>query len=130
MYCLDSNTVIFYFKNKGNVAKQLHAKSRSELAISAIVAFELTAGANKSGNPKKSKNLLNEFLSEVTVLPFDLSCAREAATIRKQLESEGRTIGPFDILIAGAALAARSVLVTNNTGEFSRVKGLVLEDWL
>jgi tRNA(fMet)-specific endonuclease VapC len=35
-----------------------------------------------------------------------------------------------DILIAGAALAARSVLVTNNTGEFSRVKGLALEDWL
>lgn len=130
MYCLDSNTIIFYFKNKGNVAKQLHSKSRSELAISAIVAFELTAGASKSGNPKKAINLLNEFLSEIAVLPFDLSCAREAANIRKQLESEGRTIGPFDILIAGAALAAKSILVTNNTAEFSRVKGLALEDWL
>jgi tRNA(fMet)-specific endonuclease VapC len=130
MYCLDSNTVIFYFKNKGNVALRLHSKPRSELAVSAIVAFELTTGAHKSGNPEKSLSLLDEFLSEVAVLPFDLSCASEAARIRKKLETEGRMIGPFDILIAGAALAARSVLVTNNTSEFSRVTNLVLEDWL
>jgi tRNA(fMet)-specific endonuclease VapC len=130
MYCLDSDTVIFYFKNKGNVALRLHSKFRTELAVSSIVAFELTAGAYKSGNPEKSINLLNEFLSEVTVLPFDRSCACEAANIRKQLESEGRTIGPFDLLIAGAAIAARSVLVTNNTREFSRIKNLVLEDWV
>ena len=130
MYCLDSNTVIFYFKNKGNVASRLHAKPRSEIAVSTIVTFELTAGAYKSGNPEKSITLLNEFLSEVMVLPFDLSCAREAANIRKQLESAGRTIGPFDILIAGAAMAARSVLVTNNTREFSRIKNLALEDWV
>jgi len=130
MFCLDSNTVIFYFKNKGNVAEKLQSKLRSELAVSAIVVFELTAGAYKSDNPKRSINLLNEFLSEVSVLPFDLSCAGEAARIRKQLESEGRTIEPFDILIAGTALATRSILITNNTKEFSRVKGLALEDWL
>jgi tRNA(fMet)-specific endonuclease VapC len=130
MYCLDSNTVIFYFKSKGNVALQLHTKSRSEIAIPAIVAFELTAGAYKSANPQKSIKLLNEFLSEVAVIAFDLSCAQEAARIRKQLETEGRMIGPFDILIAGTALATKSILVTNNTREFSRVNNLVLEDWL
>lgn len=130
MYCLDSNTVIFYFKNKGNVASRLQAHARAELAVSSIVAFELTAGAQKSGNPGRSLELLDAFLSEVTVLPFDLLCARAAAGIRKQLESEGRTIGPFDTLIAGAALAVNAILVTNNTREFCRVKNLMLEDWV
>ncbi|MEA3212664.1 MAG: tRNA(fMet)-specific endonuclease VapC [Chthoniobacter sp.] len=45
------------------------------------------------------------------------------------LERAGNAIGPFDVLIAGHALAAGLVLVSNNTREFSRVDGLMVEDW-
>ncbi len=41
----------------------------------------------------------------------------------------GTPIGPYDVLIAGQALARGLVLVTHNVGEFSRVGGLLIEDW-
>ena len=41
----------------------------------------------------------------------------------------GTVIGPNDLLIASIALASGLTLVTHNTGEFSRVPGLKLEDW-
>lgn len=130
MYCLDTNAIIFYFKNKGNVARHIYSTPRNEIAVPSIVLFELTAGALKSNNSKTALNLLDDFISELTVLPFDSHCARAAATIRKALESTGNQIGPFDLLIAGTAKAYGSILVTNNIREFSRVPGLVLEDWL
>jgi tRNA(fMet)-specific endonuclease VapC len=52
-----------------------------------------------------------------------------AATIRADLETRGKPIGPYDVLIAGTALANKSVLVTHNTSEFERIEGLQLEDW-
>ncbi len=65
----------------------------------------------------------------VGVLPFDEAAAKRAAKVRHELEKTGSVIGPFDVLIAGHALATGMVLVTNNMGEFSRVDGLKLEDW-
>ncbi|PWQ96043.1 hypothetical protein DKW60_13395 [Leucothrix pacifica] len=65
----------------------------------------------------------------VNILPFDEAEAKCAATVRASLERQGTPIGPQDILIAGTALANQGILVTRNTGEFSRVAGLDLEDW-
>ncbi|HSL81928.1 MAG TPA: PIN domain-containing protein [Thermoanaerobaculia bacterium] len=64
-----------------------------------------------------------------TLLPFGAAEARAAARIRAGLEAQGRTIGPYDILIAATALARGEVLVTHNTEELGRVEGLRLEDW-
>lgn len=61
-------------------------------------------------------------------VPFDHE-AHEAARIRVELERHGSAIGPIDLLIAGTALSRGAILVTNNTREFSRVKGLRLADW-
>lgn len=49
--------------------------------------------------------------------------------IKVALRLAGTPIGPNDTAIAGHAIAAVTVLVTNNTREFERVPGLVLEDW-
>jgi tRNA(fMet)-specific endonuclease VapC len=49
--------------------------------------------------------------------------------IRADLESKGTPIGPYDTLIAGIALSSGAILVTHNTKEFKRVKGLNIEDW-
>jgi tRNA(fMet)-specific endonuclease VapC len=45
------------------------------------------------------------------------------------LERQGQPIGPYDLLIAGQALATSLTLVTNNVQEFQRVSGLKLESW-
>ena len=62
-------------------------------------------------------------------LDFDAEAADHAARIRLQLESIGTPIGLADLLIAATARRHGCTLVTHNTGEFSRVPGLLLEDW-
>lgn len=70
------------------------------------------------------------FLGTVHQLPFETEAAKEAGRVRAVLESKGQMIGPYDILLAGQALANSLILVTANAGEFSRVPGLTLENWL
>jgi len=49
--------------------------------------------------------------------------------IRRHLEQLGQVISAYDLQIAAIALADGCTLVTHNTGEFSRVPGLRLQDW-
>lgn len=63
-------------------------------------------------------------------LPFDDLAAERYAQIRHALEKAGTVIGPHDMLIAAICAARGCVLVTSNTREFTRVPGLLMEDWL
>jgi tRNA(fMet)-specific endonuclease VapC len=67
--------------------------------------------------------------SQLFILPFDASAAIESARIRAHLESQGQMIGPYDVLLAAQARSMGLTLVSANTGEFSRVPGLGLENW-
>jgi tRNA(fMet)-specific endonuclease VapC len=68
-------------------------------------------------------------LERLREVPFDREAARESARIRLELERRGNIIGPLDLLIAGTVLSRGATLATNNTREFSRIRGLRLEDW-
>lgn len=72
---------------------------------------------------------VNLLLATVQELVFDSQAAREAGRIRALLEAQGQMIGPYDILLAGQGVAAGLTVVTANTGEFSRVPALSLENW-
>ena len=63
------------------------------------------------------------------MIEFDKEDARQAGKIRALLASKGTPIGPYDVLIAGQAMARNMVLVTRNTDEFARMPGLRVEDW-
>ena len=129
MYALDTNTVIYFFKDQGQVAPNLLAKAPSEIAIPAIVLFELETGIAKSRAPKKRKDQLAQLLQFTRILPFDSQVAKTTAILRARLESAGQPIGPMDTLIAGTALYHRATLVTHNNSELSRIPNLELEDW-
>lgn len=129
MYLLDTNTVIYFFKGIGNVAKSLLAKPPKDVAIPAITLYELEVGIAKSNNSKKRKKQLKTLVSRIAVLPFASKEAEVAAIIRAKLENQGIPIGPLDNLIAGIALCSNAILVTHNTKEFSRIEGLTIEDW-
>ena len=73
---------------------------------------------------------MEEFLSEVPVLPFDVPADSEHGGIRAELEAARRPIGSTDLLIAAHASALAATVVTANVGEFSRVRGLSVENWL
>lgn len=129
MYFLDTNTLIYFFKGIGNVANILLSKAPKDIFVPSIVLYELEVGIAKSTKPKKRKTQLESLISRINISSFDAQEARVAATIRANLESNGIPIGPYDTLIAGTALSNNATLVTHNTKEFRRVKGLNIEDW-
>jgi len=71
----------------------------------------------------------DELLAGIGQVPFDREAASQSARIRMELERRGLVIGPLDLMIAGTAMSREAVLVTSNTREFSRVRGLRLADW-
>ncbi len=129
MYVLDTNTLIYFFKGLGVVSKRLLAVPPKQICIPSIVLYELEVGIARSKSPRKRRKQLEDFTSLVKILPFGTEEARSAASIHVDLEKKGRPIGPYDILIAAVALTSQSILVTHNTSEFSRIKGLRLENW-
>ena len=129
MFVLDTNTVIYFFKERGNVAQNLLAQSPSTIFLPAIVIYELEVGLAKSQAPQKRRKQLQILLNGINVLPFGENEARITAKVRAALEQQGTPIGPYDTLIAGTALAHGATLVTHNTREFQRVAGLQLQDW-
>ncbi len=129
MYILDTNTLIYFFKDMGNVSSRLLTVSPKEIAIPAIVIYELEYGISKSSSPKKRQAQLNEICSLINILPFGDKEALSSASIRAKLEKKGTPIGPYDVLIAGTALEHQGILVTNNLKAFSRVPKLKTENW-
>lgn len=129
MYALDTNTLIYYFKGMGGVAARLLSVPPAEMALPAIVLFELELGIAKSAMPDKRRRQWGDFLKPASVLPLGVKEARTAAGINATLEQAGTPIDPFDTLIAGTVLAHGATLITHNLTEFSRVKDLNVVDW-
>jgi tRNA(fMet)-specific endonuclease VapC len=128
-YCLDTNTLIYFFKGLGEVSNRLLTTPPGEITIPTIVIFELEVGIGKSTSPRKRIAQLHQITSLVNIVSFGQSEAKCAAGIRIKLEKQGIPIGPYDILIAATALSNNSILVTHNRKEFERVVGLKIEDW-
>jgi tRNA(fMet)-specific endonuclease VapC len=129
-YLLDTNTIVRYLNGRApNVRVRLSMVPLAELAVSAIVVAELRYGAAKSLNPAKVLAAQDQLLSLIDTIPFDQAAADAYGHIRATLEQQGRPIGANDLLIAATALSRHMTLVTHNTSEFSRVAGLLLDDW-
>jgi tRNA(fMet)-specific endonuclease VapC len=103
---------------------------QNRIVISAITYSEMRFGAiGKKASPKHSV-LVDEFIKRLdAILPWDKTAVEVTATIKLQLTTPGIPIGANDTAIAGHAIATDCILVTNNLREFSRVNGLVVEDW-
>jgi tRNA(fMet)-specific endonuclease VapC len=129
-HLLDTCICIFLIRRKlPNVRSRFEAHRVGELGISSITESELRFGAEKSADPARNHRQLDHLLLTLPVLSYDSKCAVHYAEIRAHLERAGTPIGSMDLLIAAHARALGLTLVTNNTSEFSRVSGLVLEDW-
>ena len=132
MICLDTNVVIAVLKQEP--ARLLERFTREllqgALALSSIVLFELHYGIANSARRKENTDRLVVFLqAPIEVVPFEPEDAEEAGKLRAELQRAGRPIGPYDLLIAAQARRRGATLVTANTGEFSRVPGLITDDW-
>ncbi|MCK4840416.1 MAG: type II toxin-antitoxin system VapC family toxin, partial [Methylococcales bacterium] len=128
MYLLDSNVCIHLLNNRhSQIERYFRSSSPSEIALCSIVKAELLFGARHSKRVEANLQLLNRFFAPLSSLSFDDRCAEEYGLIRADLTTQGKIIGPNDLLIAAIARAHDAILVTHNTKEFSRITGLRLE---
>lgn len=132
MIFLDTNIVIGFLGRERAIRARFEAAQErgDQILVSAIVRFELEYGAALSRRPADNRSALEAFFAHVFIAPFTPEAAVAAGRIRSQLRKGGTPIGPYDVLIAGHALAEDAVLITHNTREFSRIPGLKLDDWL
>lgn len=129
-YLLDTNMLSSLLKQPGGmVAKQIFKVGEDVICTSIVVACELRYGAAKKGS-KTLSDKVERLLSEIEVLPFELGADEKYAEVRAALEQAGTPIGAHDYLIAAHALSLALILVTANVGEFTRVAGLRVENWL
>jgi len=127
---LDTNIISDLIKNpQGRAAKRIAKVGESNICTSIIVAAELRYGCAKSGS-KRLLKAVEDLLGEIDVLPFDVPADAEYGAIRSELEAIGKRIGGNDLLIAAHAYATGTTIVTANTDEFRRVRGLNVDNWL
>ncbi|GAB6094515.1 type II toxin-antitoxin system toxin VapC [Desulfatiferula olefinivorans] len=130
-YLFDTNICIYIQRNKPqSVLEHFKTLKPGEAAISIITWGELLSGAEKSSRKNDVLALLNEFAVLVPVLPMPEHAGITYAAIRARLEIQGNPIGNNDLWIASHAKADNLCLVTNNEREFSRIPGLMVENWV
>jgi tRNA(fMet)-specific endonuclease VapC len=129
-FLLDTNIAIYVIKHKPLEVRQKFIDATGRLAISSITLAELYHGVNKSTQREQSQRKVDDFCSRLEVIEYAEQAARHYGDIRAHLESIGRPIGVNDIHIAAHARSLGFTLVTNNSREFERVPGLLLENWV
>ncbi len=130
-YLLDTNICIYLIKkHPPEVLARFQQIQLRQLHIPTITVFELYYGIEKNNSQQRNLAALENFIAPLTIVDFTLDAAKKAAKIRNSLQKQGTPIGACDIQIAACALSHNMTLLTNNTREFERVKGLKLENWV
>lgn len=128
VYALDTNIVSYYMRREGGVVPRLQSLRPHQLAIPSVVVLEVRFGLLRRGM-QAALAAFDELTAICGELDFDAESADHAARIRLQLEAAGTPLGLANLLIAATARRHGCTLVTHNTREFSRVPGLLLDDW-
>ncbi len=128
-YLLDTNICIYIINDKPHhVLERFQFEDPGNVGLSSVSAAELAYGVANSGSTKNQR-ALEMFMSALTILPLDEQAIWEYGRIRCELERIGQPIGGLDTMIAAHLISPKATLVTNNTKEFARVRGLRLENW-
>lgn len=129
-YLLDTNIVIYTMKNRPAAVREAFNANEGQVAISSVTLMELFYGAEKSSDPRKNTHTIETFAARLEVLNYDTAAAQHTGQIRAELAKAGRPIGPYDQMIAGHARSLGLIVISNNVGEFERIPGLRLENWV
>ena len=128
-HLLDTNICSAHFRRPGGLAHRF-IQYGGGLFVPTVVLGELYTGAYQVGNPAPLLQKIADLLGDVQVLDFDHACAEKFGMVRGSLLQQGISVPTADMMIAAMALLHTLTLVTNNTGDFQRIPGLRLDDWL
>jgi len=129
-YMLDTHIVIYVIKRRPIEVLERFNANVGRTVISTITLAELFHGSEKSAFPERNLRTVEDFVSRLDVLNYDAKAAFHYGAIRAELEKNGTPIGLNDLHIAAHARSAALTLVSNNLREFSRVNGLICENWI
>lgn len=130
-YLLDTNIWIYLMRNRPPEVRTRYARLKpGAVLLSPIVLGELHVGWRKSGRPVENQGLLASYIEGAVIDPVDERVAAAYGEIRAELEAQGTPIGRNDLWIAAHARERGCILVTHDGAEFSRVRGLRLQDWV
>jgi tRNA(fMet)-specific endonuclease VapC len=128
---LDTDIASYIIKGRApRLDQRLAIVPPSDVCISSITRGELLYGVHLRPGELRLARLVEQFLNGVASLPWDDAAADAYGRVAADLRTAGRSIGPFDTMIAAHALALDLTIVTNNVEHFSRVRGLRLQNWL
>jgi tRNA(fMet)-specific endonuclease VapC len=129
-FLLDTNACVDYLTARyRNVVERIQRSSPEDLFLSVVVVAELRYGADHSARRRTNHARIDALIEEIEPLDFDLRAAAIYGRVRAQLEAGGTPIGPNDMLIAAHALSRGLTVITDNTAEFGRVRGLKVVNW-
>lgn len=130
VFMLDTDISSYIMKRSNDaVLRKLQTVAVSDVCISAITRSELLYGVEVSPRRQRDQAALDAFLRYVQTLDYPGEAALDYGQIRADLKLNGTMIGANDLLIAAHARCLGFTLVTNNTREFGRVRGLKMENW-
>ena len=129
-YLLDTDTCIYWMNGNKAIEKKVMEVGVDHIAISFITLSELYYGANKSQRVHQNLVALKKIETKLKRIDSDEGLCRIFGELKTELEKSGNIIADADLFIAGCALTNNLILVTNNTRHFSRIKGLMTENWV
>jgi tRNA(fMet)-specific endonuclease VapC len=129
-YLLDTCAISDFVKGNNCVLTRIKDTQPQQLAVSTVTVMEIEYGLKlHPGKAKQIRPAIHGLLSVIHILPYTQQQAETTAEIRASLKQQGTPIGPYDLMISATALAQNLIMVTSNTREFERIRGLQLEDW-
>lgn len=129
---LDTDTCIFLMRGEAPIlATRVQEVPLQQQVMSVMTFAELTYGVKGSASAKRKQNqaALDSLALHLAVIPWPQDAAEHYAEIRLDLKKRGAQLGAADLMIAAHARAMHAIMVTNNTKDFGRVKGLKVENW-
>lgn len=127
-YMLDTNMVTHILRENPNVLRRIEQLHFSEIGISILTHAEIQYGFAKKPEKTKMQRLFNQLLLRIEVLPFDETISAHYGQFKANVEKQGKSLAPLDMLIAAHANAIGAVLVSNDQA-FQQIKDFQVQDW-
>lgn len=123
---IDADVVIGGEKGAFDLATWLRSYPDEQFEIAAITVAELWHGVERATGTHRvtRQSYLRAILDVIPIIPYTEQTAYEHARLWAQLESSGRMIGSYDLIVAATALERESVLASFNKRPFANVRGL------
>jgi tRNA(fMet)-specific endonuclease VapC len=128
---IDTNIFVACLRGRADQVRERFLQfPPSDVLVPFQVLAELKLGAAKSARPEHHSAQVDKILQPFSIAWPNHESLGHYVDIRAALERSGNSISQADLWIASIARSSNGILVTNNTHEFARVPGLLLEDWL